>query len=168
MRVVLAELPALLLQKLLKFLLANGLGQRGRPGLDRGVSLLGAALFEAEAIMDLEVFSLDGPADGPIDDFVPAVDQFGLDEGLAVELAGEEVLEVAVHQSFVAQLLALQRLHPEFPSPLHIRTIIIICLPANPQHTVQVWASMVFGKRGGSYFSVYNGVAAMEKLRNKI
>lgn len=39
--------------------------------------------------------------------------------------AGEEVLEMAVHQSLVAQLLALERLHAELPSSLHVPTIII-------------------------------------------
>lgn len=71
---VLLYLFALLFQKLLKFLLANCLGQRSSIGLDRSIPLLGAALPEPETIMYLEMFSLDDLAYRPIDDFIPSVD----------------------------------------------------------------------------------------------
>lgn len=116
---------ALLFQKLLKFLLANGLGQSSRIGLDRSIPLLGVALPESKTIMYLQMFSLDDLAYSPIDDFIPAVDQLGLDEGLPVLFAGEEVLQMSVDQSFVAQLFAFEGLDSELPSSLHIRTIII-------------------------------------------
>lgn len=75
--------------------------------------------------MYLQMFSLDDLAYSPIDDFIPAVDQLGLDEGLPVLFAGEEVLQMSVDQSFVAQLFAFEGLDSELPSSLHIRTIII-------------------------------------------
>lgn len=67
------KLPALLFQKLLKFLLANGLGHHAGVGLDRSIPLLGAALPEPKTIVYLQVLALDDLAYRPIDDLIPAV-----------------------------------------------------------------------------------------------
>jgi hypothetical protein len=97
---------------------------------DGRVSIFWLLLFEAKTIVDVEIISLDDFANVAIDDFVLAVDDLGLHQRLPVQLAGEEVLEVAIHQRFVVHLVALQRVHPELPTLLHLECIYYIKTPS--------------------------------------
>ena len=94
--------------------------------------MLWGVLLEAKTAGDAVGVVLQKLADVAVDDLVLAIDYACLDQRLAVEPAGKEVLQVPVRQRLILRAL-LQWRNPEFPA-LHLEFIIFHPPPTSSKH----------------------------------